>query len=463
MLSINLYSRRILSVFLWLLLSISSLRGWNYLDTSLAPGEKQIWLSHDSASLLAGSWVLFAVVAIGLSMLYIYELKYCKPERLTHVIFWVAIIGLPAIYVYPFGSNDHFAYIAYAHLHAQYGLNPYQDTVSGINNYLSDPFLKNMWWIHVSSVYGPLWTWMSYALYRLLTGFGLIPLIFGFKILGLLMHILITTVVYRLSEVINAGRGSKAALLYGLNPLAIFELVCNAHNDGLAVLLLLISLLLILKTRYISGFVIAGMSAACKLTTGIAMPFLIWKTAKEKNIWYARICTGVAVSIISVMYLALLNGSWEGVLNGLRNPLQGLISNSLVSIPYALGYDHLIIPVRIMGLLIFGFLYISFLKKSQIVNNESLLILIGLGFVAYYLFGAYVVHRWYFLWPLAIMAAVPDNPWTKVIIGQSSLMLISYSLFLVFGEEIITIALTYLLTLVPILLIGITKKKSLSF
>ncbi len=460
---IKLYSVRILSVIFWLILSISSFQGWRLLASSLKPEDQQIWLSHNAASLLEGSWILFAVAVVGLSLLYIYELKNGKQERLSHVLLWIALLGLAAIFIYPLGSLDHFAYVAYSRLHAHYGLNPYYYTVSSISDYLNDPFLKNMWWINVSSVYGPLWTWISFALYRMSSASGLIPLIFIFKLIGLFMHLLITIVVYHLAEVISAGRGTRAALLYGMNPLAIFEFIVNAHNDGLAVLLLLVSLILLVKKRYLKGFLVAGMSAACKLTVGIAILFKFWRTAKEKGIWHARLCTIVAILLIALLYLTLFSGEWEGIINALRNPLSGFISNSIVTIPHTFGLDQLEMPVRNIGLIIFGFLYIFLLRKSQTVNTESFLILVGLGFMAYYLFGAYVVHRWYYLWPLAIMAAVPDSLWTRVIIGQTLLMLISYNLILVFGEKNEVNAITYMLNWLPLIHLWMSNKNDHGF
>lgn len=449
---------RMISVFFWLLLTICTFHSWKYLASSLKPEAQPIWLSYDGSSLILGSWYLFAVVSLTLSILYIYELKNYKPEILSNIIIWVALLGLAAVFAYPIGSTDHFAYAAYARLHAYYGLNPYVDTVSNISDYLSDPFLRNMWWVKVGSVYGPIWTWISYIIYNLLSKFGLIALIIGYKMFGLLIHILITVVVYKLSEVVANGRESQAALLYGMNPLAIFELVVNAHNDGLAILIFLISILLLIQKKYFKGFIIVGMSAACKLTVGIGIIFMIWKTAKEKGLWYARLSTIMAILLVTVTYLPFLDGSLKGLLGSLNNPLQGFISNSISTLPYALGLYQLILPVRIMGLLIFAFLFIILLRKSQDANKETLIIMIGLGFVIYYLFGAYTVLRWYFLWPLALMAVVPESLWTKSIIGQSVLMLISYTLYFIFGEGEATNAFTYLLIWAPLIYIWGLRK-----
>lgn len=451
----NLYFRRLLSVVLWLLLSISSLRGWKYLS-ALKPEDPPIWRLYDYAAYLAGSWPFFLAVMVGLVALYVLELIDHKPAHLPHTLFWVALFGLAAIAVYPFGSHDNFGYVAYTHLHAYYGFNPYQATVADVSGYLYDPFLKNMWWIKHGSPYGPLWTWLAYGLYYMLSGFGLIPLIFGFKMLGLLMHLLITVVIYRIAEVIANGRGPQAAVLYGLNPFAIFELVANAHNDGMAILLLLVSLLLVLLTRHYTGFFVAGMAVAFKLTAGLAAPYLLWKIAKEKGLWYARLCAVTVVAIIVLLYLPFRIGAGGGLI-GLQTTLSGYISNSLATIPYAMGYEQLINPVRFAGILIYILCYIWLLQKSRTGKRDTLILAMGFGFLTYYFFGATVVHRWYYLWPLALMASVPNTPWTKAILAQSMLLLLSYTFVLALGEGNVSNACTYLSAWVPLLVLGISR------
>lgn len=277
----NLLFRRMLTVILWLLLSVGSLRGWKYLS-ALQPGDPPIWELYDCAAYLTGSWPFFSAIVAGLVAFYVLELVDHKPAHLLQTLFWVAFCGLAAIAVYPFGSYDNFGYVAYAHLHAYYGLNPHQATVGDVSNYLQDPFLKNMWWIKIGSPYGPLWTWLAYGVYRVTAGFGLIPVIFGFKVLGLFIHLIIMLAVYHLAEFIKTGSGSQAAVFYGMNPLAIFELVANSHNDGPGILLLLISLYLTLRMFRLAGFIIAGIAAAFKFTALIAVPFLSWRLIKKK-------------------------------------------------------------------------------------------------------------------------------------------------------------------------------------
>lgn len=453
---------RLLAISLWILLSFYSYNFWVILK-SLKPEDPPIWNISNYESYMANYLLLFTIIAVCITLVYIIELICQRPEHLGCILLWVAGMGLAAIAIFPIGSYDIFGNVAFAHLHAHYGLNPYQANVISLSDYLSDPFLKNMWWVTHGSPYGPLWTWLSFGIYHIAAGFGLIPLLFGFKIIGLLMHLLITFTIYRIAEVIAKGHGSKAAIIYGMNPLAIFELVVNAHNDGPAILLLLILLYLFLQTRYLAGLIITGIAATFKLTVSIAAPFIILKVVKDRGQLYTLLGLCLTIATVIIIYLPL----WTGIdtLNGLWTTLGGYISNSLPTIPYALDYTQFIRPFSIFGLLVFCLLYLKLFLGMNSENNETLIITIGLSFMIYYLLGASVVHRWYYLWPLAIMVTLPCHPWTKVVIGQTILLLFSYILYLAFGEGEISNSCTYLLSWVPVivLLIYSVKRKSLPF
>lgn len=453
------YTRRMAMVFLWLLLSVNSIEWWKRLS-ALKPEDPPFYRYYDYTSyFLGGSWYLFASVSAGLTALYILELINHKPAQLRQILTWVAIMGLSAAAVFPIGSNDIFGYAASSHLHAHYGLNPHLAVVADISDYLSDPFLKNMHWIKSGSPYGPLWSWLAFVLDRALAGFGLIPLLFGFKFLGLFFHLLITRVIYKFAELISAGRGAQAALLYGTNPLIIFEHVSSAHNDGPAILLLLFSLYLLYSERRLAGFFTAGIAAALKMSAGLAIPFIIWKTRKEKGFIYANMGAFIIAAVVITAYLTFWNG--ENPFRLLHSPV-GFISNSLSSLPYALGYKEMIRPVHIAGVLVFFLWYAWLLWGINFGKGNEVILAVGLGYIAFFLFGGIMVHRWYYIWPLAIMAPLPDNHWTKVVIGQTMLLLLSYSLMLVYGDGEASNSLTYLIAWAPLLTLAIFRYPNLT-
>lgn len=337
-------------------------------------------------------------------------------------------------------------------MHAFYNLNPHLASVSNISNYLCDPFLKNTYNTTVVSSYGPLWTWLSYFLYRLFAGFGLIPFIISLKSLGLLIHLLITILVYKVAEILIQGNGSRAALIYGMNPLAIFELVANAHNDGIAILFLILSIYLVQHKQTIKGLIALSTAISFKFTAMLAVPFVIFRSYRDKGLIYA--CSGSVIlfSLAAMLYLTT-NVDMSDVI---RLSTLGFINFSFSSLFYAIAGENIVPYSRAVGLIIF-FLWYYILFRKQCKSLVTLNITIGLGFIAYLLFGAYMVHRWYYLWPLALMVTSPHNPWAKAIVTQTIILLPCYTFTLIFGEVNFDKSITYTLSLLPIVITGLKQ------
>ena len=445
----NIFICRLLTVIMWFSLSIGSLSWWRKIS-ALAPEDPPIWWPLESAQFLPRGWVFFAFIAAALSVLYIFEIYNTRPAKLKHIILWVFVFGLCAVFVYPLGSKDIFYYISFARLQSFYGLSPHLANVSDICNYLSDPFLKNTYNITVISAYGPLWTWFSSVLYYFIAGLGLLPFIISFKVLGLIMHLLIMVVIYRIADTLSEGSGSRAAIIYGMNPLAIFELVANAHNDGPAILMLLLALLLSSHKKILIGLAALGTAISFKFTAVLTVPFFVLRTAKDRGLFYAGLGTVIA-ALIPAFFYSLAN---VNIFEVIRLSTAGFLNLSFTSLAYDLAGENAVIYARIVGLILFLFWYYILWRKLSKENMKTLSITIALGIIAYFLFGAFMVHRWYYLWPLAVAAVTPYHPWAKAVTIQTIILFLCYILILSFGEKIDK-SVTYILALIPILVIGL--------
>lgn len=438
-------SLRLFTVILWMSLSISTFTGWRHLAAQ-NPDDPPIWRMFDLPSLITGGLPLFSVLVIGLAITYILILSVHRTESLRNILIWTLIIGLSAIFAYPIGSPDLFGNVAYAHLHAYYGLNPYSSTLTDVAGYLTDPFLKNMVFIDLGTPYGPLWTWISYGLYKVLAVYGFIPLLFGFKLIGLITHILITLMVYHVAKAVNPGNSFRAAMIYGTNPLAVFDLIVNAHNDGPAILFFIASLFLMIKGYRYLWPLFAGLAASFKLTPLIAFPFLFWKMINEKDKRIAIINIFSIVFVVIFFYYPFLIG--ENPLDGFKTTY-GNMANSLPLLLQGIGLSVLLYKISFV---VFILLYAYLLLKVSRNCWNGILASVGAGFIIYYMLGAMTVHQWYFLWPLAILSPVYDNYWNKIVIYQTILLLISYIFKVAFwGKTLIFGYCTYLMGWLPIL------------
>lgn len=440
---------RLLTVFLWLLFSTVSIRGWMRLS-ALRPDDPPIWNTYTFADQLYGSWLFFTVIATGLIILYLLEIYSLKQERLKSILFWVAAMSAASLLVYPLGSPDLFGNVAFARVYGYYGFNPYQAPVADINNFLSDLYLKNSITGSGVTPYGPIWTWLSYIIYKGLQNTGFIIVILGFKLAGLLTHLFITLLIYHTAEAVARGRGAQAALLYGMNPLAIFEFIANGHNDSLGILLLIFALFLFLKGKRFIWPVILGLAAATKITTLLLVPFIMWKLLKSRKLIHTFISIGLMAAVLFIVYYPFSYGG--DPFFGIKNASGGIYTNTLPVILFNMGFKQMPVSVRIGSIIIFICSYAYLLKRSGNGNYSTLFIGIGLSFITYFLTVATAVHQWYYLWPLALMVLVPASPWTKLIVYQTLLLLLSYIIKINFWPvSTIYGPYTYLISLAPVI------------
>jgi alpha-1,6-mannosyltransferase len=160
-------------------------------------------------------------------------------------------------------SHDVYSYVDYARLGVRHGLDPYVHPPLAAPQ---DPAYAEVTWTEATSAYGPLFTLATYPLAWLPVGVAVAVL----KAVAALSVLGIGAIVSRLAT----PRGIdplRAAALVALNPLVLVHVVGGAHNDGLTMLLAMLSVAAILSARELS----AGASLTAAITTKAAAAFLV--------------------------------------------------------------------------------------------------------------------------------------------------------------------------------------------
>jgi hypothetical protein len=191
-------------------------------------------------------------------------------------------------------STDVFGYIAYARELAAHGLDPYVSAPISLGH---DSLLRFVYWKHQPSPYGPLFTAASAPLGLLSASAAL----WLFKAAAGIACILTALMVARLAERRELNP-SRAAILVGLNPVLLFYAVSGAHNDLLAVALMVGAIGLMLRGEDSWAGALAVVAAAVKLTVGLALPFVLLGAARR---WRAARGAALAIVVIGVPSLAL--------------------------------------------------------------------------------------------------------------------------------------------------------------
>ncbi len=159
--------------------------------------------------------------------------RYLRPVAYTGAaLFSLALLGL-----YPITAADAFNYILYG-LAQHRSANPLTTPPSAA---IGPPLIGYSAWPDHPSPYGPLWQWLAFGVTGV-TREWLLGGVLAFKLVFAACHLLNCALIERLAARLGASRPAAAVLLYGWNPLILYEAIGNAHNDIVMLTAILLAL-----------------------------------------------------------------------------------------------------------------------------------------------------------------------------------------------------------------------------
>ena len=215
-----------------------------------------------------GSIGLTVVIAV---MFGAYLIAVRSAGRLSPVLVLGTIAGLHALMLLapPLFSTDVFSYQFYGRIGQVYHANAYLAGPAALN---PDPLFHYIGskWISVPTVYGPLFTALSYPLAPLS-----IPTdVFVYKAIAAVSSLAVVALVWNGAR-LRGINPVKAAVLVGLNPLVVVYGVGGGHNDLLMLVPMLAAVVLLLQRRGRLGAGSIMVGAGIKMTAGLLFPFAL--------------------------------------------------------------------------------------------------------------------------------------------------------------------------------------------
>jgi alpha-1,6-mannosyltransferase len=310
-----------------------------------------------------------------------------------------AIVALHVVYmvVPPVLSTDVFSYVDYARLGVVHHLNPYTASPS-LAPY--DPVFRYVHWRGTSSVYGPLFTVLSYGLASFSPAFAL----WSLKVLAAAASLGIVALLWRLAQRLDRSP-VEAVAIFGLNPALVVWTVGGAHNDLLMLLLVVGGIALVLAGRELAGGAAVALAAGIKASAGLALPFVVLGAQRRWRA-LAGALAGIAV-LVAIAYTAFPDHA-VGMIGVLHRESRFVSKDSLPNQVALLVGLHRVNPtVRLIFELIFvaaiAFLLVRAWRRRDWVGTCGWAFLALVSTSTWFLI-------WYAVWPLPF-AALARRRW----------------------------------------------------
>ena len=330
---------------------------------------------------------------------------------------WAALFCLLLIPVYSLTSSDVYGYVFQGRIVAVLGENPF---VHLYKDFAADPFFPIVTFrgLPASTGYGPLWIILDAALGWLARGRLLLNL-FLFKALAATLHLAGAALVYGLLGRLDPERRVAGTLFYAWNPLLLYELVGNAHNDAALVALALLGFYLLIRGRGLAA--IAALSAAA-LVKPVAVlwlpPAALWLVVRTPG-WPARLRRGAAlVGVALLLAAAAYAPFWQGL-----DTFRGLLAqsdihgNSLPNLLIMIGHwlwpaagPRVVAGVKLLTALVFAPFYLWQLATAWRAGTPAGLQRVQFDVMLFYLlFVGFQFWPWYLAWLLVPAALLPGD------------------------------------------------------
>ncbi|WP_285724985.1 polyprenol phosphomannose-dependent alpha 1,6 mannosyltransferase MptB [Psychromicrobium xiongbiense] len=362
------------------------------------------------------------------------RLRYWGRGTIKPVVIALAAWSAPLFFTVPIYSRDVYAYNGQGRL-VNEGLNPYQDGISTLTNWLSmgvDPT-----WATTRTPYGPYFLWLEKWVVEL-TGAQPDASVLLFRVLSLAGLAMCAYYAYRLAGLHHVD-GARTVWLAVANPLAIISFVASAHNDSLMIGFALAGVYYAARGGWLAGIILVTISIGIKPITVLVLPFIGLLWAGPHASWWRKIFCW-AVTGLGSLALLLISGLpyhlGMGWMNAILDPTPGFIaytpsgfvSNIIASVTSAVGLDGGSIAelfrkvLKWIGVAIAAYLMVR-------GDDRKVIRRLALAFAAVVLLGP-IIQPWYVLWFIPFLAATGiRNDW------QTKLWYVVVVFFVIFGAQ----------------------------
>ena len=324
--------------------------------------------------------------------------KKADEKEIKKTFIFIFIVSIIAGIILPNNSTDVYYYAAVGRMDSKYGINMYEENFNEHQkDYPDDEVIQASPGIEHKFIYGPLWATICKTIGRIDTNSALGTL-YLFKMINIIVHLLNCYLIWKITK-------NKKLVLYGLNPLMIFEGIINVHNDIFLILFSLLGIYLKKQNKIWLAIISIVLGSLIKYIPILLLPYIINNEKIKNQIIY--------LAEFAVVFLGLTfaeTGNLLSVLNVMDQT--GKYANSLYLQVHLSGVNMRVISkIALVGKIIFCiayFIQIFIRRKKEGKNYMWLMMLFILLVITNF-------RAWYIMWLFSIFTELEERDINKVI------------------------------------------------
>lgn len=371
----------------------------------------------------------FVVLLLEISIPYAFALAFASRVHgragLLLAFAGAAIFGVTMLAIFPAGGTDVFSNIIDARRVWLYHLNPIVTPPSAIQ---FDPLYQYLhYWQQTPSPYGPLWFLLTGPAV-LFAGAGRDSNLIAFKALPLVFELISLGLIALIVRRIRPRQVGAAVILFGWNPLILWEFPGNGHNDIVMMTFVLLAVLLALGDRWPLAFVALAASVLVKYVSLILFPiFILWLLRRHGREALVPLLQGLLGAVI--FGAAVFWWFWAGSATFtslhvaqnrfISSPAAALLGTWSEQLPNTSAVAHVKNELTVAFLVLYG---LTLLRMRT--TPEGLICAAAETMFLFLVLMTWWFWPWYVVWLLAIAALVPrtDHAHLAVLFSFTALL-----------------------------------------
>ncbi len=338
---------------------------------------------------------------------------------------WVLVLvgalafNLTLMFMYTVDSTDLFDNILRGRMTALYGQNVFYDKPSSAAISRNDPFFRYTGWPNITTAYGPWWEMTSAAIARA-AGDGIVANVLAYKAAMVLLYALTGTLIALTLREHAPRRTLYGVLLWTWNPLALYSIAGNAHNDALMVLFLVLGFFFLARGNLTLAALAETGGALCKFVPAVIVPVILLAGLQRQRDWIGRVkflaVTGVLCALLVAVSYApfyrggdILNADWRSHM--FTTSIPTLVKTQLDAPLTPKVADSYIDRITVLVTGVWVLLQLVLLWRARRANNQwTHYVRAALAILLFYnLVTGLWFQPWYTLWTMALAALLPDS------------------------------------------------------